>query len=159
MDKGSCVFPPQNFFVHNKVPSNKLYYWGSGSLMEYPLEKLFGCCFFTLANYLPLKEVENVYIYIYIKLVQLATEVRLAGMRFASRTSKLKSIPALFCRSAPWWDCRLWSGPADICREVIVRSRADEVTFRWHWMSRAILLSERLLVGQPDTGPGARPQW
>ena len=73
--------------------------------MEYPLEKLFGCCFFTLANYLPLKEVENVYIYI--KLVQLATEVRLAGMRFASRTSNLKSIPALFCRSAPWWDCRL----------------------------------------------------
>jgi len=89
--------------------------------------------------------------------VQLATEVRLAGMRFASRTSNLKSIPALSCRSAPWWDCRLWSGPADICREVIVRSRADMVTFCWHWMSRAVLLSERLLIDQPDIGPGARP--
>ena len=75
--------------------------------MEYPLEKLFGCCFFLpwLIIY-PLKKLKT-YIYIYIKLVQLATEVRLAGMRFASRTSNLKSIPALFCRSAPWWDCRL----------------------------------------------------
>ena len=71
-------------------------------------------------------------------------------MRFASRTSKLKSIPALSCRSTPWWDCRLWSGPADICREVIVPSRADEVTFRWHWMSRAVLLSERFLIDHPE---------
>ena len=32
-------------FVHNRVPSKQLHYWGSGSLMGYPLEKLFGCYF------------------------------------------------------------------------------------------------------------------
>ena len=31
--------------VHKKVPSKQLHSWGSGSLMGYPLEKLFGCWF------------------------------------------------------------------------------------------------------------------
>jgi len=26
-------------------PPNKPYYYGSGLVMDYPLEKLFGCCF------------------------------------------------------------------------------------------------------------------
>ena len=30
-------------FVHHRVPSKQLHYWGSGSLIGYPLEKLFGC--------------------------------------------------------------------------------------------------------------------
>ena len=37
-------WPKQN--VHNRVPSKQLHYWGSGSLMGYPLEFYFGCCFF-----------------------------------------------------------------------------------------------------------------
>ena len=30
---------------HNSVPSNKTHYCVSGLLMDYPLEKLFECCF------------------------------------------------------------------------------------------------------------------
>ena len=32
--------------AHNRVPSKQLYYWVTEPLMRYPLEKLFGCCFF-----------------------------------------------------------------------------------------------------------------
>ena len=32
-------------FVQNRVPSKQLHYWGSGPLMGYPLEKLWGRCF------------------------------------------------------------------------------------------------------------------
>ena len=31
---------------HNSGPPKQTYYCGSGLLMDYPLEKLFGCCFF-----------------------------------------------------------------------------------------------------------------
>ena len=31
--------------VHNRVPCKQLYYWVSGPLIGYPLEKWFGCCF------------------------------------------------------------------------------------------------------------------
>ena len=39
------VFSTQKGFVHNRVPSKQLHDWGCGSLMGYPLEKLFGRCF------------------------------------------------------------------------------------------------------------------
>ena len=40
---------------HNRGPPQQTYYWGSGLLMGYPLEKLFGCCFllgFNKASYI-----------------------------------------------------------------------------------------------------------
>ena len=46
MDKRFCVVFIPTAFVHNRVLSRQLHYWGSGSLMGYPLEKLFGRCFF-----------------------------------------------------------------------------------------------------------------
>ena len=42
---GFAVFSLAKVVVHNREPSEQLYYWVSESLMRYPLEKLFGCCF------------------------------------------------------------------------------------------------------------------
>jgi len=42
---GFAVFSLAKVVVHNREPSKQLYYWVSESLMRYPLEKLFGCCF------------------------------------------------------------------------------------------------------------------
>ena len=47
VDKGLWFLFTQKVCVHNRVPSKQLHYWGSGSLMGYFLEKLFGCCFFS----------------------------------------------------------------------------------------------------------------
>ena len=43
--KGLWFFFTSKVCVHNRVPSKQLHYWGSGSLMGYFLEKLFGCWF------------------------------------------------------------------------------------------------------------------
>jgi len=37
---------PQEAAGHNSGPPKQTYYCGSGLLMDYPLEKLFGCVFF-----------------------------------------------------------------------------------------------------------------
>ena len=49
--------------VHNSGPPKQTYYCGSGLLMDYPLEKLFECCFqkgFNKPSYiLEIKHFEN----------------------------------------------------------------------------------------------------
>ena len=43
--EGFWFFSTPKVAWHNRVPSKHSYYWVTGPLMRYPLEKLSGCCF------------------------------------------------------------------------------------------------------------------